>query len=838
MQTADKQNPTSDPMTDLDRLRAWLKRHAPQNILMPLRHKRPRERHMKGAWSWEKYDTVHPANPVGILLKTLLCIDIDSRALYEYLLREHPEWFSAPHIKASTSKGYHLIWLRTEYCDELNVTDKARMLGPACVPEELLDVNGQVPLDIKTITSTGTGGVLVVAPSPDKEWLTPPWAVDSGTKPLSSGTDSGSVLSSPSPVPDALIDWLDANKKRRTSRRREAGAVLSSQAVALEEYSVNDVSNPSCDADAPWTLPIDMSIGVAVAYEALHALGDNDSYFYQQRGNSLYFKTKASRHCPYGKVHHSNNCYLNFDNRGNIKYFCFGSACQDQYAQDPKVIGRWAEEERAEVSNRFELKHYNVYARQWDKLMQPKPRDRDHGRLAELAEVLVEYINRFFIIALHKKPEIVQLEYEQEGKHVVNFVRRSAKSHWETYTHTFMKTVWYQHDDRREVDRLKFELDPAAVGPREFNMFLGLKVERDSNSQHNQQSLCSSTGDLYEESRTALKDKIAPILTLLHDVWANGNDAIYQYLLNWFAYPLQRKCKTGVCVVVISEQGYGKGTVAHDLVGCGIYGEVKNDTQSGNYTQITDIDDIVGRFNSQSCGRIFINADECSSYSAAYRMNNKFKSLITATSRKLESKGVDGVTVSDHTNYLMTTNNSRPIKVEPSDRRFVVLEIDHARKKSAAFFKKLHGCIKEGGPMHFYQFLMARKLPADFDPQAHRPVTAAARAMMKEQVPLHIRFIQECADAEMLPAECSLVGDRQPWKRALHIPLEDLYAGYVDWAKKRQAEHITNDVHFSSDLAKYTGIQNGKRTNKGATKDLPSPEQVRLNLQEAKLYFD
>lgn len=127
---------------------------------------------------------------------------------------------------------------------------------------------------------------------------------------------------------------------------------------------------------------------------------------------------------------------------------------------------------------------------------------------------------------------------------------------------------------------------------------------------------------------------------MLHDVWANGDRAIYEYLLNWFAYPLQRKRKTGVCIVVISEQGYGKGTIAHDLLGCGIYGEVKNDTQSGCYTQITDIDDIVGRFNSQSCGRIFINADECSSYSAAYRMNNKFKNLITSTSRKLESKGV------------------------------------------------------------------------------------------------------------------------------------------------------------------------------------------------------
>ena len=140
--------------------------------------------------------------------------------------------------------------------------------------------------------------------------------------------------------------------------------------------------------------------------------------------------------------------------------------------------------------------------------------------------------------------------------------------------------------------------------------------------------------------------------------------------------------------------------------------------------------------------------------------------------------------------------------------------------------------------MHFYKFLMARKLPTDFDPQIHRPVTAVAKAMMKEQVPPHIRFIQECADTELLPAECSLISDRQPWKGVLQTPLEDLYAGFVDWAKRRQTEHITNDVHFSGDLTKYAGIQNGVRSNRGAIKVLPSPEQVRLNLQEAKLYFE
>lgn len=107
-----------------------------------------------------------------------------------------------------------------------------------------------------------------------------------------------------------------------------------------------------------------------------------------------------------------------------------------------------------------------------------------------------------------------------------------------------------------------------------------------------------------------------------------------------------------------------------------------------------DIDDIVGRFNTQSCNRLFINADECSSFGGAHKQNNKLKNLITATTRKLEAKGLDGVNVCDFANYLMTTNNDDPVRVETNDRRFVVLDIKRDRRKPHTFFNRLHNCIK------------------------------------------------------------------------------------------------------------------------------------------------
>ena len=60
----------------------------------------------------------------------------------------------------------------------MDLTDGARLYQPGRFPLHLLDVHGEVPVDVKTITSTGTSGVLVVPPSPNKAWLTAPWEVE------------------------------------------------------------------------------------------------------------------------------------------------------------------------------------------------------------------------------------------------------------------------------------------------------------------------------------------------------------------------------------------------------------------------------------------------------------------------------------------------------------------------------------------------------------------------------------------------------------------------------------------------------------------------------------
>lgn len=572
MQQANQPAP-GDWYDEIVRLDQWLQSDAPENVLMPLVMKKPMHKHAKGKWGradflkLKRCDFAEPPS-VGILLKTLICIDIDSHGVVAHLRSKFPEWFNQA-ICVVTTKGMHLIFLRTPYCEGL--TDKAQALKSAAIDACYLDKNGEVPTDLKTITSTGTAGVLVVQPSPGKRWETAPWDTKLN------------------PIPDNLVCWWRSHcKASSTPSPNHRGTCC----------------QPLYHGDRPHG-ELDVAVAVAICYQILEARGDCSSYWHAQEGNGLYFMTgNEDRICPSGIVHDSNNFKLYFEDDGGIWYGCFGGKCQRHQ------VGRWREEiwERS-----FDEDHYSELARPYHEEMQKKAEDRNHEMLASITSQLIKYMNHYFIVVKSSKPEVMELRYDSTGLRVVNFERRSFPVHKHVYKLPYMHK-WLDSPKRRKVARLIFKFNQAEVRDDEFNMFLGLRIEKEN------------AAELLLPTYPTNMARVTPFLDLLHDVWAGGCNETYEYILNWLAYPLQTRHKTRVCLVVISDQGYGKGTVADELIGKGIYGEGM-DGQSGAYSYITDIDDIVGRFDTMSCNRVFINADECSSFGGAYKQNNKFKCL-------------------------------------------------------------------------------------------------------------------------------------------------------------------------------------------------------------------
>ena len=94
-----------------------------------------------------------------VLLQSLCVVDVDCVAVAHELERRYP--ILRDTIREKTSKGMHYFFSRSSLADEEGYYDCRRPV--------------MAGIDFKTRTSTGTGGVIVVAPSPGKAWVVDPW---------------------------------------------------------------------------------------------------------------------------------------------------------------------------------------------------------------------------------------------------------------------------------------------------------------------------------------------------------------------------------------------------------------------------------------------------------------------------------------------------------------------------------------------------------------------------------------------------------------------------------------------------------------------------------------
>ena len=144
----------------------WLISTYPEDILMPVKPgtKHPLFPHRNGEWTWsmfEKYMSGDTLCDIGILLRNICVLDVDSPDLVTELETRFPVLRTCP--CEATSKGRHYFFSRSPLCIELEFMDQRSSVIPR--------------VDFKTQCSTGTSGLLLVAPSSGKRWIRTPWAL-------------------------------------------------------------------------------------------------------------------------------------------------------------------------------------------------------------------------------------------------------------------------------------------------------------------------------------------------------------------------------------------------------------------------------------------------------------------------------------------------------------------------------------------------------------------------------------------------------------------------------------------------------------------------------------
>lgn len=142
------------------------------------------------------------------------------------------------------------------------------------------------------------------------------------------------------------------------------------------------------------------------------------------------------------------------------------------------------------------------------------------------------------------------------------------------------------------------------------------------------------------------------------------NEDVYKYVLNYFAHMLQKPFEIPGTALVFSSKTHG----------------------TGKDTVINIMRHIIGRHSKHYCsesqfwnghdtgkeGAILLHLEEVGS-SANKAKKNELKALITADSIDINPKGVKAYDVPNIARIVMTTNEPDPVKIEDSDRRFVII---------------------------------------------------------------------------------------------------------------------------------------------------------------------
>lgn len=260
---------------------------------------------------------------------------------------------------------------------------------------------------------------------------------------------------------------------------------------------------------------------------------------------------------------------------------------------------------------------------------------------------------------------------------------------------------WVKQRDMRQCNLMAFCPPPIKCQPDWYNTFRGFKAE----------DTAAPTGSF------------DPTLFVDHcRVVMEGNEAWGDFLLDLLAHRVQQPGKrTGICLVVIGPQGSGKSEF-FTLFARGVF-------YNENVLVAEKSEQIAGKFN-QLPGRLIVLWEEANGSDTAAG-SDRMKHLITAGTEFVEQKCVDAAPHQMCFLLIITSNNAKPVHIEVSDRRFVVVKMGADHMGDGDYFTKLYGAMEDPTYMRgLFDWLRARdisKYRNGRDWSRERPLTQTYR---------------------------------------------------------------------------------------------------------------
>lgn len=262
---------------------------------------------------------------------------------------------------------------------------------------------------------------------------------------------------------------------------------------------------------------------------------------------------------------------------------------------------------------------------------------------------------------------------------------------------------------------------------------------------------------------------------------------------DWLAWCLQNEGDKPTWSVLLYSQSKGTGKSTLGRLLSALFG-------AANSMPLNGVSKLTGRFNKSVMLRKFVTCEEVK-LKAGTDAGNTVKALISEKEIAVEGKGTNTEYMENVCVFLMTTNHF-PHWIEPDDRRFYVIDVNHSGHASGpdheafqAFMKQFYDYMKRPENLaQLYNYLIAHKPSNSFNPYALN-VAAVDTPVMKRIAADSGEVLQQQLE------EVIAAGGR------FAVPQADLIKLFSDRIKinPNRISHMMGEAGWRSEKAKWGG---------------------------------
>ena len=211
----------------------------------------------------------------------------------------------------------------------------------------------------------------------------------------------------------------------------------------------------------------------------------------------------------------------------------------------------------------------------------------------------------------------------------------------------------------------------------------------------------------YNILETTLQSEAPAVWAIISNLFTKPDER--RYFLNWLSYIAQTKKKTRNAVIIKGLQGTGKGLLFEKIIRP-FFGNGAENPQDDSQVITLSNESLKSEFNGDLENQLFVAFNEVKpDFRDGTTLYEKLKQIISDDFLIVNQKFIKPRQVRNYANCIFFSNNSIPVSIENSDRRYSIFTANQSLDSiySKAEIAKLVDNIEGGECIKFWAILLA-----------------------------------------------------------------------------------------------------------------------------------